>query len=106
MIAEASATPTFGWGRPKITIESTQPNGTEVVHGHSTEFAVVDYPNFAPGRVAIHRAGARLDAAGTLFVEFPAGAGLQMASGAVCFAALAVLLACCDDGRCLPLFTA
>ena len=81
MIAEASATPTSGWG-PQLTIESTQPNNsTEVVHGHGAEFVVIDYPNFAPDLVAIHRAGgARLDAAGTLFVEFPAGAGLQLAT--------------------------
>ena len=79
MIEEASATPTFGWG-PMVTIESAQSGGKEVIHGLSIEFVMVDYPALAPDRVAIHRAGARLDAAGTLFVEFPAGAGLQMAT--------------------------
>ena len=79
MIEEASATPTFGWG-PMVTIESAQSAGKEVIHGLSIEFVMIDYPTLAPDRVAIHRAGARLDAAGTLFVEFPAGAGLQMAT--------------------------
>ena len=37
MIEEASATKTFGWG-PKVTIESTQSNGTEVIHGLNVEF--------------------------------------------------------------------
>jgi hypothetical protein len=79
MIAEADATPTLGWG-PFLHIESAHSAGKEVIHGRSVEFVIRDYPTLAPDRVAVHRAGARLDAAGTLFVEFPAGAGLQMAT--------------------------
>ena len=79
MIAEADATPTLGWG-PFLHIESAHSAGEEVIHGRSVEFVIRDYPTLAPDRVAIHRAGARHDAAGTLFVEFPAGAGLQMAT--------------------------
>jgi len=79
MIAEPNATPARGWG-PMITIESARSAGTEVIHGLSVEFVMRDYPILAPDRVAIHRAGARLDAAGTLFVEFPTGTGLQMAT--------------------------
>ena len=79
MVEEADATPARGWG-PMITIESAQSAGKEVIHGWSVEFVMRDYPTLAPDRVAIHRAGARLDAAGTLFVEFPAGTGLQMAT--------------------------
>ena len=39
-----------------------------------------DYPTAHPDRVAIHRKGTRFNAAGVLFVEFPAGAGPQMAT--------------------------
>ena len=76
---EATAMPAFGWG-PKITIESTRTIGKEVIHGHSVDFVIVDYPHLYPDRVAIHRTGTRFDAAGALFVEFPVGAGPQLAT--------------------------
>lgn len=79
MHGEGSATPTFGWG-PMITIDSTRTATKEVIHSHSADFVIIDYPNAYPDRVAIHRKGTRFDAAGVIFVESPVGAGPQMAT--------------------------
>ena len=79
MVAEADASSSRGWG-PFIQIEFAHSAGKEVIHGRSAEFVMRDYPAKFPDRVAIHRVGARHDASGTLFVEFPAGAGPQVAT--------------------------
>ena len=79
MQGEGVSTPASGWG-PVITIESTRSTTKEVIHGHSADFVLTDYPSAFNDRVAIHRKGARYDAAGAIFVEFPVGAGPQMAT--------------------------
>ena len=73
------ATMTEGWG-PIMTMTSTHTGSQEIIHGSSVEFVMRDYPAAFPDRVAIHRKGARPDAAGVIFLEFPAGAGPQMAT--------------------------
>ena len=78
-IEREKATPATGWG-PIVTVTATHTGAKEVIHGQSVEFVLRDYPDRFPDRVAIHRKGARYDSAGMLFLEFPAGAGPQMAT--------------------------
>ena len=78
-IEREKATPATGWG-PIVTVTSSHTGAKEVIHGQSVEFVLRDYPDRFPDRVAIHRKGARYDSAGMLYLEFPAGAGPQMAT--------------------------
>ena len=87
MVDADHATPTSGWG-PMIRIKSARSTTTEVIHGHSTAFVMIDYPTIFPDRIAIRRKGTRHDSAGSIYIEVPAGAGPQVAAFLHAFAHL------------------